>query len=565
MNNVILLCLIILLIIMIAMICSRSQAIQRIGMIGFVLVITIGGASLYGYLKSAEFAEEQYKQMYALSLGNVYVYMQELESNDEIYSYNSEETLSMASEIMDNALPAVSEEETSSYLDLTLVRRDDTGDYYECYSDGQDTGFWESVKDTALNMIAVSIKNQSATCVRQEDGNLLLTIADKTRIAPVYAIVVKVTANPLESYNRNLKLQYFVLSLFFLAAGMALTVLVVAMQEREIHRMIRLVTKVAEGRRDWSDLNVEKPLLVRECTEMRTFRGGLCQIASNIEWMNYSKYRVLQAYYRFAPKKIEQILHRETILDVEALDRVTTEATLAVVSFADDETLPEREYIHLMERNYTHLGVVRKEHDGIILSGSNDLSTVKLMFPEETRKALDFGIKLITREITDDTIGEAFILLHRTKFVYGVAGDAEQAFTYIHSNEMKVLDRYVDDLRTMGVRMVVTDYVYEVIQKEVTCRYIGYIESQDYTFKLYEILDAHSADERQKRLDLKPKFQKALNFFYKSDFYLARNLFSEILRSCPTDEVAKWYLFLCENSLNSVDLENQSFALFSQK
>ena len=566
MDNVILLCLVILLIIMIAMIFSRSQAVQRIGLTGLVLVLSIGGASLYGFLKSSEFAEEQYEQMYALSLGTVYAYMQELESNEEIYSYNSNEMMESSASVVNDALPTVSDGEGSSdYIDLTLVRRDDTGNYFECYQDGQDKEFWDENKDTALNLIAVAMKNQMATCVQMEDGNLLLAVTDKTRIAPSYAIVIKVTANPLNTYTRYLKLQYFVLSLFFLAAGMALTFVVVAIQEKEIRRMIRLVTQVAEGRKEWAKLKINRISLLRESTEMHTLRGGLWQIASNIEWMNYSKYRMLQAYYRFAPKQIEKILHRETILDVGTLDRVTTEASLAFVSFAGEENLPESEYLRLMVKNYAHLGEVRKEYDGVIISGSSDLSTVKLMFHEETRKALDFGIKLVTREITDDTVGEAFILLHHMKFVYGVAGDEEQAFTYIHSNEMKALDRYVDDLRTMGVRMVVTDYVHEVIGKEVLSRYIGYIESDGYSFKLYEILDAHSADERQRRLELMPKFKKALGFFYKSDFYLARNLFSEILRCCPTDEVAKWYLFLCENSLNNEDTDNQSFALFSQK
>lgn len=566
MNAVILLCLAILILIMMAMILGRSQAVQRIGTIGIVLVVAIGGASLYGFLKSSEFAEEQYVNMYTLSLGNVYSYMQELESNEEIYSYNSDETMEEASTVVGDALPTIAgEKESSSYLDMTLVRKDDAGIYYECYRDGQSKNFWSSTEDTALKLIAASIKKQTATCAKLSDGNFLLAVTDKTRVAPSYAIVTEVSAKPLNSYIRHLKLQYFILSLFFLAAGMALASFAIGLQEREIRKMIRLVSQVAEGRKDWSSLKTDNKPLLRESTEMHTLQSALWQIASNIEWMNYSKYKMLQAYYRFAPKQIEKILHRETILDVGPLDRVTTEAALAFVSFAEEEDLPEREYLRTMVRNYAHLGEVRKEYDGILISGSSDLSTVKLMFHEETRKALDFGIKLVTGGITDDSLGEAFILLHRTKFVYGVAGDEEQAFTYVHSNEMKVLDRYVDDLRTMGVRMVVTDYVYEVIEKEVSSRYIGYIESADYTFKLYEILDAHSSDERQKRLELKPKFQKALGLFYKSDFYLARNLFSEILRSCPTDEVAKWYLFLCENSLNNEDLDNQSFALFSQK
>ncbi len=564
MNVIIIFCLAVLLVIMAVMIFHRSQAVQRIGTIGLTLVLAIGGASLYGFLKASEFAEEQYEKMYTLSLGNVYSYMKELESNEEIYSYNNEELLKQSASAADDALPAVTNSDLS-YMDMSLVCKDETGTYYECYNDGQNKTFWNDVEDKALDMIAVSIKKQAAICRKTSDGNFLLAITDKTRVAPSYAMVVKVSAKAMNTEIRHLKLQYAVLSLFFIAAGMALTGFVVAMQEKEIRRMLRLVSQVAEGRKNWDSLKADNKPVLRESTEMHTLQSGLWQIASNIEWMNYSKYRMLQAYYRFAPKQIEKILHRETILDVGPLDRVTTEAALAIVSFAEEDSLPEREYLRMMVKNYMRLGEVRKEYEGVIISGSSDLSTVKLMFNEETKKALDFGIRLAAHEDQNDGAGDAFILLHRTRFVYGVAGDDEQAFTYVHSNELKALDNYVEKLRNIGVRMAVTDYVHEVIEKDTVTRYIGYIEDTDYTFKLYEVLDAHPADERQKRLELKPKFQKALGLFYKSDFYLARNLFSEILRSCPTDEVAKWYLFLCENSLNSEDLENQSFALFSQK
>ncbi len=564
MNIIIIFCLAVLLVAMAVMVFNRSQAVQRIGTIGLTLVLAIGGSSLYGFLKASEFAEEQYEKMYTLSLGNVYSYLKELESNEEIYSYNSEDLLKQSASAVDDALPAVKDNDLS-YLDMSLVCRDESGTYYECYSDGQDKSFWDDTEKKALDMIAVSIKKQTAVCRRTSDGNFLLAITDKTRVAPSYAMVVKVSAKAMNTDIRHLKLQYAVLSLLFIAAGMALTAFVVAVQEKEIRRMLQLVSQVAEGRKNWDSLKADNKPVLRESTEMHTLQSGLWQIASNIEWMNYSKYKMLQAYYRFAPKQIEKILHRETILDVGPLDRVTTEAALAFVSFAEEDTIPEREYLRMMVRNYMHLGEVRKEYDGVIISGNSDLSTVKLMFNEETKKALDFGIRLASCENLDEGAGDAFILLHRTKFVYGVAGDDEQAFTYVHSNELKALDNYVEKLRKMGVRMAVTDYVHEVIEKETVTRYIGYIEDADYTFKLYEVLDAHPADERQKRLELKPKFQKALGLFYKSDFYLARNLFSEILRSCPTDEVAKWYLFLCENSLNSEDLENQSFALFSQK
>ena len=164
----------------------------------------------------------------------------------------------------------------------------------------------------------------------------------------------------------------------------------------------------------------------------------------------------------------------------------------------------------------------------------------------------------------DEIREQAFVLLHRTAFVYGVAGSEEQAFTYVLSKEMKMLERYVDKFRSVGIRMTVTDAVYELVEKETTGRYIGYLEEDGYTFKLYEILDAYPAKERQRRLDTRDKFQKALNLFYQGDYYLGRNLFTEVLKECPDDEVAKWYLFLCEKCLNADYGKEVSCALFSE-
>ena len=109
--------------------------------------------------------------------------------------------------------------------------------------------------------------------------------------------------------------------------------------------------------------------------------------------------------------------------------------------------------------------------------------------------------------------------------------------------------------------MVVTDYIYEAIGKEIYGRYIGFIEDGDFRFKFYEILDACQETERQNRIRLRERFEQALNLFYQGDFYLARNQFSEVLKECPTDDVAKRYLFLCESCLSG-NGDNISYGLF---
>ena len=81
-------------------------------------------------------------------------------------------------------------------------------------------------------------------------------------------------------------------------------------------------------------------------------------------------------------------------------------------------------------------------------------------------------------------------------------------------------------------------------------------------FKLYEILDVFSSAEKALRLSLNEKFQEAVQLFYKNDFYLARNLFSAILKADPEDGIARWYLFASERFFNSGKPEEAVYNLF---
>jgi hypothetical protein len=185
------------------------------------------------------------------------------------------------------------------------------------------------------------------------------------------------------------------------------------------------------------------------------------------------------------------------------------------------------------------------------------------LFPDAAKHALQFGIDVITGRENARQSEQTFVLLHYTDLIYGVAGDDKQASAYLLSGDMRMLERYTGQLRAMGIRMAVTDSVYELVGEDTAARYIGFVERGRYSFKLYEILDAYPAKERQNRLETKAKFQEALNLFYGDDFYLARSLFTEVLKENPTDEVAKWYLFICEKYLDQGSAGDISYGLFS--
>ena len=326
--------------------------------------------------------------------------------------------------------------------------------------------------------------------------------------------------------------------------------------------MIKLVSRVAEGKEDWKVLADEKRSRWVRSNEMRALYNGLRQISTDIQRINYSKYKALQTYYRFAPKDIEKIMGKASIQDVMINEQVNMEATVAYISFNINERLEQHEQLNDINSYYTRLGENRKLHNGIIFNSSSDLSTIQMMFNKEIKEAVQFGIEMVSGERNFDNRKKIFVLLHRTSFVYGISGDDEQAFAFAHSREMKVIEKFIDPLRKMGIRMAVTDYVHEMLPSGVECRYAGYIQEGDMKFNLYEVLDAYPARERQCRIDTLAKFNEAIKLFYQSDFYFARTLFTEILKDCPEDDVAKHYIFRCESCLNEENKGDSRFSLF---
>ncbi len=546
---------------------GRSQPVQRVGCMEFLLTAAVGGCALFGYLKAADFMTGQYHQMLAISLENTAPYLADLEDELEVYGGNDEAFLQEAERIVEDALPVIEAGDARySFCNVFLVKRDGPGVYRERFSAGSGDADWESLQAAAIPLIGQAHRDRRIVWQAYEGETTVFAAADQSRVAPAYALIVLASKQPLVMALETLKRQYFTYSLLFLIAATQLIVMTVMLQEKELHRIRLLLSRLAKGREETASFlkAAEKSAFHKSSNEIQAFHSSLKQIAMNTERLHYAKYQVLQAYYRFAPKEIEKILGKQSILDVAPMDQAQTEGTVAFVSFAERDSLSTEEYLRRMKKNYAFLCEGRREFGGSIVPNGSDPDVMLLLFYDESGQALRFGIRMAGREAAEQT-GQAFVFLHRTSLVYGVAGDEEQSFPYLYSEEIHILQKYTDDLRAMGVRMVVTAAAWEEEKEEAQSRYIGYIEDGGYRFSLYEILDVHPAPERDRRLKLMPRFKQALELYYQSDFYLARNLFSEILRSCPMDEVAKWYLFLCENGLQSGKTKRQSFGLFSGK
>ncbi|MCL2633091.1 MAG: hypothetical protein FWD34_01105 [Oscillospiraceae bacterium] len=339
---------------------------------------------------------------------------------------------------------------------------------------------------------------------------------------------------------------------------------------RPLNRVIKRMGKYGDGRFETGDFASK----VSSKGDVGEMERAISEIGVSLAINEYETKTMINSFYRFVPRGIEKLLHRAGITEISSGDIVSVKDNLCLLSVDNRERVQESTddngYMSFVNRCFSVIHENVQKHEGMLLSGDFNLSSLPILFSGESGShsgGLRFGLDVMAGCTSDgETAPDFFMFLHHTKFLYGIAGTEEKAFPFLSSYEMNFLNSYSHKLRTLGVRIVMTEQYYNYLSREAnfSARFIGFISSQDenYSYKLYEALDCYPDSEKLERKRYNDRFQKAITMFLKNDFYLARSEFSAILRSNPSDGVARWYIFACEHLFNSNDLSKATYNLF---
>lgn len=532
---------------------TRSMVLKRLGVLEFFSLVIVSACIFWGYRETASLIQKQFVDSMTKQLDTCASYLANVEV-DAKTTQNFTQKYAQLEMQLDESVG-------DTYKSALLIQRDSDGSYTECTGLGEYRKLWDEAKGSLDYLIERAVRTECVQAEELENGNMLFLVIAKTSSAPVYVVVVEISMEPVTEKIESLLQKYMCYgAIVFIVSSLAY-LFVIVQENKEVQSVMKLATSLSEDIVETRSVLEQKGYKVRT-NEMRILHNSLKQIANDVMRLNYAKYQILQVYYRFAPKDIEKIMGKKSILDVAINEQVNMEATLAYISFNINERLEQHEQLNSINACYTNLGEKRKKYDGIIFNSSSDLSTIQVMFQQEIEKAVSFGVEMVSGLQEERGESKTFILLHRTSFVYGISGDEEQNFTFIHSSELRCLEKYIEPLRNMGIRMAVTDYVYSRLSKDVSCRYAGYIQVGTLKFQLYEILDVYPERERKSRIEATAKFEEAIQLFYQADFYFARTAFTEILKNCPNDNLVKHYIFKCEKCLNNSVRNQNEFSLF---
>ncbi len=282
--------------------------------------------------------------------------------------------------------------------------------------------------------------------------------------------------------------------------------------------------------------------------DMRELWQCYGELSKRIEQINYEKYKIFEAYYRFAPKGIETIMGRESIFDVENGDVSVVGGNIVLLAIDKEEAFEKK--VRSLSNILSNMEYYANQDEAILISRDQSLSNVRVLLMMDEANTLAKIIQFIQAGSVLEIKGWS-VLMYRDVLTYGVAGSKSQSLTYINSDYSRVMDAYAEWFRLLGVPLVLTGRVLAGGDAGEV-RYIGCsaFEKDGERIQFYESLDAYPAATRQLMLINRNKFEETLQLYYSKDFYLARNQFMEILKDCPEDGITRWYLFECERYMN---------------
>lgn len=333
------------------------------------------------------------------------------------------------------------------------------------------------------------------------------------------------------------------------------------MEAGNMKRISREMHDVSVGRR----LKVQRGGTADKDTQRMW--NALEDYSKNRQRFRYQQSGVLRAYMRFLPDGVEEIRDGEGMEELSAGDSMQVSGVLGSVKLRFAGANPQ-ESIKQRSLLLETLFACQEDDAAILLPESGNADSLWAMFTGNPDAAIHFGLHALMELKNSRNLPqtEPVCFLHYTEYFYGVVGSDQKLFACLESQEGQRLLAVRDQLAAIQVRMAVTESVRIRITPETSLRCIGYLSlKKESKQKIYEVLDVYPQQKRQALENGKGKFKEALHLYYKSDFYFARNLFTELLKSCPQDGAAKWYLFRCERMLGGTAPEDFSYELFAEE
>lgn len=302
----------------------------------------------------------------------------------------------------------------------------------------------------------------------------------------------------------------------------------------------------------------------------------LHKMCTSLRTRKYSSDNVLSYYQRFAPNDFENLLDVESIQDVRIGAQNSVAGSIAMISIMDVKQLKNsKEQVSYLQTVNKMIKSMSKHYNdkndrfkkSYLLCDKYQLTDYRKLFVGDNcvdlvyQFAVDllhdlYGLKETFEYITPS------IILHKDNFICGLSGTDSIVYPYVISESTEEFCELIQHFKNLQIRLVITEQILEQLSKKPNIRLIGEQTNQNIKYKLYEVLSLCPKNEMLLKEKNNIIFQKGLELYCHNYFYEARSCFAEMIKSCPMDGVAKWYLMACDFYVENKILEINSHDLF---
>ena len=367
----------------------------------------------------------------------------------------------------------------------------------------------------------------------------------------VYLMEVGIYSANVDTYIVQYLLNYAGMMILFILAAAIILHMVFTRILSPLTQMQLVLEQFAQGQR-----HARMQVTTRD--ELSDIARVFNKMANDIEVQMYNLKSLSETYYRFVPQRIFRLMGRENLgelnLDTHMQGRYNVLCCELSVHPERMEHGVEQEMINQF---FNILNEFSDKFGATLVVDNVNLCSLKIICPETGSRGIDLALKVLSQIDAYNAKADlhhhldVMFLLHRADVYCGICGDKNRYVPALISLELEALTRRMQQLHQYTSRMLVTQTAYETLDHDkYESRFIGTVEDSAFdSLGLYDFYEENTPEIIRRINNTRGPFDKAIALYQQKRYYDAKNLFAIVLRENQYDNVARYYIFQCEQKL----------------
>ncbi|MDP4164703.1 MAG: adenylate/guanylate cyclase domain-containing protein [Bacillota bacterium] len=350
------------------------------------------------------------------------------------------------------------------------------------------------------------------------------------------------------------------------ATGIIVSLIYLAIFHRwTTHDIVAPVKELVVNMKRIGEGHMDAQAIVRTNDEIGELTEGYNQMSSELNNYISRISRMNEAYFRFVPREFLEELGKKDITQIELGDQVQREMTILFTDIRGFTELSEdlspkdtfdfiNQYLGIMEPIIANNnGFIDKYiGDSIMALFSKDADDALIATLEMRRVLSDFNELRESEGKNQIDFGTG---IHTGNLMLGVVGGYGRMDGTVVSDAVNLASRLEGITKYYGASAIISEDTLIKLKNPTMFNYrlldIAKVKGKKKAVYIYELIDAENEPNRSKKIETKPYFVQAVEYYKQQAFEEALTLFREVEKIHSTDKATLLYIKRCLDNIKN--------------